>query len=150
MATDATITLQDLQCIRQDRGSDGSDPYIWPALVSIDGTTLQVSVAAPPVEDARAVIKSGMKDGETADIPTAVHALSHRFEGDPTGSHLILVVALWEQRDTPDNVASAGFQAFTSSLQSAITANLLRLGSPDPSEQQAATDAVKAAVKNGV
>jgi Tachylectin len=148
MSTDATITLQDLQCLRQDRGSDGSDPYIWPALVAID-STFRVNVLTP-FNESRVIIQSGMKNGQTASIPGTVGVQSRRLDGDLTGNHLILVTALWEKRDTPDNVVSAGYTAFSDSLQTGITANLLGLGSSDPATQQAAIDAVKAAVSSGV
>ena len=148
MSTDATINLQDLQCLRQDRGSDGSDPYIWPALVSID-SSLRVNVLTP-YNESRVIIQSGMTNGQTAAIPAIVGAQTTRLEGDLTANHLILVVALWERRDTPDNVVSAGYSAFSDSLGTGIRANLLGLGSSDPAAQQAAIDAVKTTVKNGV
>ena len=148
MSTDATINLQDLQCLRQDRGSDGSDPYIWPALVSID-SSLRVNVLTP-YNESRVIIQSGMTNGQTAAIPAIVGAQTTRLEGDLTANHLILVVALWERRDTPDNVVSAGYSAFSDSLGTGIRANLLGLGSSDPATQQAAIDAVKTTVKNGV
>jgi hypothetical protein len=148
MSTDATINLQDLQCLRQDRGSDGSDPYIWPALVSID-SSFRVTVLTP-YNESRVIIQSGMKNGQSAAMPAIVGAQTMRLPGDLAGNHLILVVALWEKRDTPDNVVSAGYTAFSDSLGTGIRANLLGLGSSDPATQQAAIDAVKTTVKNGV
>jgi hypothetical protein len=91
-----------------------------------------------------------MKNGQTATMPGTVATQTMRLPGDLAGNHLILVIALWEKRDTPDNVVSAGYTTFSDSLQTAISANLLGLGSSDPATQQAAIDAVKTAVKNGV
>ena len=148
MSTDATITLQNLQCLRQDRGPDGSHPYIWHALVAID-STFKVNVLTP-CNESRVIIQSGMKSGQTAGIPGTVGVQTCRFEGDLTGNHLVLVTALWEKRDTPDNVVSAGYTAFADSLQSGITANLPGLGSSDPATQQAAIEAIRVAVRRGV
>ena len=45
MGIDVNITLQNLNCIRQDRGSDGSYPFLWPTAVSIDTRNGRVRVS---------------------------------------------------------------------------------------------------------
>jgi hypothetical protein len=151
MSTEAIITLQELQCIRQDRGSDGASPYIWPAMVVIDRKPFLISVVTPESSASRVVIQTGMQSGQTASIPSSVGDLESRLEGDElTQFSVLLVIALWEQRDTPDNVASAGFQAYNDALGPAIQANILLLNSSNPMDVQAGIAAVKAAVKSAV
>jgi hypothetical protein len=148
MGATITITLHTLRCIRESRGSDGSSPYIWPAMLFINKDTLTVGVLAPLVEDARTIIRSGMRAGQTADIPDKVGVLLRPFEDDLTNHVIILAIALWQHNDTPDKAMKAGFQAFTSGLAEAIGNNLLGLN--DPATQDATIQAIKDAVKDKV
>src|SRR5262245_57120759 len=119
MSVKATVVLETLRCIHEDE--DGSEPYIWPALFSIDAAA-NVRVTAPAVENARVVIKNDMRAGNTADIPSSVGRLTVDLEDGARG--LILVTALLEADDGPDHAMRAGFQAFTSELRDAIADNL--------------------------
>jgi len=69
---------------------------------------------------------------------------------DLTQHRVLLVIALWEELDTPENVVDAGYQAFDSAPGPAIQANIAQLGSSNPSDVKAAVAAVKAAVNNAV
>jgi hypothetical protein len=150
MAMDAIITLQELQCNRQDRGSKGSSPYIWPAMVVIDLNPFLISVVSPS-GNPRVVIEADMQSGQSAAIPASVGVLQRRLDsGDLIQHRVLLVIALWEELDTPDDAVDAGFQAFYASLGTAIQANILQLSSPSQSDQDAAIAAIKAAVKNAV
>ena len=42
METSISITLNTLLCNRQGNGSDGSDPYIWPAMLWVNKDTATV------------------------------------------------------------------------------------------------------------
>ena len=150
MPVNAIITLQQLQCIKQDRGSKGSSAYIWPAMVVIDLNPVLITVV-PPVGDPRVVIQADMQDGQSAAIPNEVGVLQRNLDSsDLTQHRVFLVVALWEELDTPENVVDAGYQAFDSSLGPAIQANLAQLASSNPSDVQAAIAAIKAAINNAV
>lgn len=131
MATDAIVVLHRLSCTRESDVSGGSEPYIWPVLVWIDDNTLAtpdlVGATGLVVGNARVVIKSGMRAGETADIPASVGVLRVRLEDDLETRQLILVVALWEKDETPTAAMRAGFQAFSSELRAAIADNLFNL-----------------------
>src|SRR5262245_4316394 len=120
MATDFFITLERLRCIRESDGSGHSEPYIWPVLMWIDDNTLatpaRVDVTSPAIGNARIIIKSDMRAGQTADIPSSVGILRVRLEDNFTIRRLILAVALWEWDDTPQAAMRAGFQAFSSEL----------------------------------
>jgi hypothetical protein len=147
---DAIITLQQLQCVKQDRGSKGSSAYIWPSMVVVDLNPFLVTVV-PPVGAPRVVIQADMQGGQSAAIPDAVGVLQRNLNSsDLTQHRVLLVIALWEELDTPENVVDAGYQAFDSSLGPAIQANLAQLASSNPSDVAAATAAVKAAVNNAV
>jgi hypothetical protein len=139
MAIDAFITLERLRCIRESDASGHSEPYIWPVLMWIDNNTLEnpperpelVGVTAPALGSARVVIKSGMRVGETADIPASVGILRVRFEdGSEDGLTIrrpILTVGLWEEDETPEDAVRAGFRAFSSELRAAVAEKLLDL-----------------------
>lgn len=147
MGIDVSIILHDLQCINQDRGSDGSYPYIWPAMVFINITTANVIVVAPGGSSlARIILSNGMHSGDTASIPSTVGVITRRFDDALTNYQLILTIVLLEKRDLSDDEITAGFNAFPNALQSAITANLGGLISTDPTTQQNAVDTVKASV----
>ena len=148
METMVSITLHNLDCIRESRGSDGSDPYIWPAMVWIDKDTATVGVLTPT--DARTVIKSGMRAGQSAPIPASVGVLMRPFDDDLGNHVIILAVALWQHNDTPDNAAQAGFEAYSTSLRQAIADNLLALNTTDQAAQDAVIQTIKTDVKNAV
>src|SRR5262245_17582978 len=104
MAADAIIVLNTLHCVREKDESGHSEPYIWPALLWVDELTLHtppgVGAVAPALGNARVVIKSDMKSGETAAIPSSVSTLRVRLD-KPDVTPLFLVIALWENDDTP-------------------------------------------------
>jgi hypothetical protein len=82
MGIDVSVTLQALHCIRQDRGSDGSLPFIWPAMVWINTSTANVIAMAPAPSQARVVLSNGMHNGDVASIPATVGVLTRRFDDD--------------------------------------------------------------------
>jgi hypothetical protein len=150
MPVDAIITLQELQCVKQGRGSKGSSAYIWPAMVVVDLNPFLINVV-PPVGDPRVVIQADMQAGQSAAIPDSVGVLERNLDSsDLTQHRVLLVIALWEELDTPENVVDAGYQAFDSALGSAIQANIAQLASTNPSDQKAAIAAVKAAINSAV
>src|SRR5262249_4595504 len=130
MAADAIVVLETLHCVQETDESGHSEPYIWPALLWVDDLTLQtppgVGIAAPALGNARIVIKSGMKSGQTADIPLPVSALRVRLD-KPDMTPLFLVVALWENDDTPQAALQAGYSEFVVALPAEIGAQLLPL-----------------------
>ena len=149
MLTDAVVILERLHCIREkDDESGHSEPYIWPALVWVDATTT-VGVVAPPSNRARVVIDPDMRPGESADIVSSVGILSAHVEAGFRA--IILVAALWEGDFTPKHAVTAGFNAFTSELQAAITpARLLELSSSNEDVREQAIKEIRKQVKNKV
>ena len=93
-----------------------------------------------------------MQGGQTAAIPNEVGVLARILDStDILTQHIILlVIALWEELDTPENVVDAAYQAYDSSLGPAILANIAQLNSSTPSDVTAAKAAVNAAVNNAV
>jgi hypothetical protein len=150
MGVDASITLQTLHCIRQDRGTGGSAPFIWPAMVWINTSTANVIVVAPASSQACVTLSNGMHNGDSASIPPNVGVLTRRFDDDLSKYKLVLTVVLWEKRDLPDGAMTAGFNAFPGALQDAIAANLIGLASTDPTTNAAAVKAVKDSVQQQV
>jgi len=151
MGIDVNITLQDLKCIRQDRGSSGSYPYIWPAMVSINTTNGKVNVSGSEFPSlARVILANGMISGGTASIPSTVGLNGFRFDEDLSHFNVIAIVALLEKRDLSDDEILGGYLAFADALQTAIEENLLGLASTDPAVNQAAIDAVNSSVHQKV
>ena len=151
MGIDVLVTLQDLKCIKEDRGSDGSQPYLWPGFVAINTSTAKVNVLAGWAPSlARIVLSNGMHSGDTASIPSTVGVVGRRFDDDVNQYKLILIAVLWEKRDLSDDSMLAGFNVYSDALQSAIENNLGGLASTDPNVNQKAIDAVKSSVHDQV
>ena len=151
MGIDVLVTLQDLKCIKEDRGSDGSQPYLWPAFVAINTSTAKVNVLAAWAPSlARIVLSNGMHSGDTASIPSTVGVVGRRFDDDINQYKMILIAVLWEKRDLSDDSILAGFNVYSDALKSAIENNLGGLASTDPNVNQKAIDAVKSSVHDQV
>jgi hypothetical protein len=130
MATTATITLERLRCIRESEG--GSEPYIWPVLLWIDNKTLDTDedvgiTTSLLLGNARVVLKSGMRAGETAPIPFPLGNLGVGFEDDDPMRLLMLIVGLLENDETPEIAMWEGCKAFLSALPDAIADKLPEL-----------------------
>ena len=156
MATDAIIILETLRCITLRNTESRTEPYIWAALIRVDDNTLAtpqlVSLTAPVLGNARVVIKDSMRAGETADIPSSVGILRARFDDGLTTRRLILVVALWEEDETPQDAMEAGFRAFNSGLQDAIgdVDNLFPLSTANEEEREQIIKEIRASVTSRV
>ena len=151
MGIDVKLTLQDLQCIRQDRGSDGSYPFIWPALVAINTTNGNVIVDASSAPSlARVILANGMKSGDNAGIPSTVGEITRRFDDDLSKYRILALVALLERRDLSDDEILGGFLVFSGALQQAIVDHIAGLASDDPVVHQQAIDDIKASVHQQV
>jgi hypothetical protein len=127
MATDAILILEQLRCIRESDGTGHSEPYIWPVFILLDDATNatgHVHVAAPALGSARIIIKNDMRRGQTADIPGEVGILRFRVDDNQQLFQLILIVALWENDETPVKAMRAGFQAFVEGLRQAFDERL--------------------------
>jgi hypothetical protein len=154
MAIDAVVVLESLRCIQLKNVETRTEPYIWPALIRVDDNTLNtekgVAVSGPFLGDARVVIKDSMRAGETASIPGSVGTIRARFEDNLVHRNLILVVALFDEDETPENAMKAGFQAFYSELGASIAENLLALSRADEEETRQITAEINARVQGRV
>jgi hypothetical protein len=162
MATDAILLLEQLHCLRLLNTETRTEPYIWPALLRVDDTTIAtpdlVAMQTPVLGNARVVIKDSMRAGETASIPASVGILRTRFEDNLMTRRLILVVALLENDETPEDAMQAGFNAFNSELRAAIADNLFALAGADEEETKAiiaqvserVAGQVRSAISNGL
>ena len=126
MPTEAIITLEDLECITIRDNETKVEPYIWPALIKIDTSTINapdgrfVDVIALSPSLASVVIKNSMQQGDLAPIPASVATLRTRFEDDVTLKRLILIVSLLESDETPKGAMRAGFEAYVRELRAAF------------------------------
>jgi hypothetical protein len=145
------MTLQDLKCIQQDRGSGGSYPFIWPTMVAINTSTANVIVVGSEAPSlARVIVANGMKSGDTAAIPSTVGVVTRRFDEDLSNFKILAIVALLEKRDLSDDEILGGFTVFPGALQDAIDANLGGLASTDPMVFQNAINAITSNVHDQV
>jgi hypothetical protein len=157
-AVDAIITLEELVCLELTNLEKLAEPYIWPVLIWVDDATIQnpvrpILVGTIPERDARNVIKDSMRARETAPIPASVGTLRVRF--DPTvdgtiGKHLIVVVALLENDETPTHATLAGFRTFVSSLTAAVISHLVELNNATKEEREAIVEEIKEQVSAAV
>jgi len=126
MPTEAIITLEDLECITIKDLETKVEPYIWPALIKIDTSTINapdgrfVDVIALSPSLASTVIKSSMRQGDVAPIPSAMATLRTRFEDGVSLKQLILIVSLLERDETPQDAIRAGFGAYVRELRTAF------------------------------
>ena len=159
MARDAIAFFNTLTCVAERDASGGSEPYIWPALILIDDSTLGtrdlVRATTPRPVFAREIIQGSMRAGETATVPGSMR-LQLRLEDNQAIQSLIVLVALLEADETPDKAVEAGFRAYGPALQSTLGSRLLELNEARLNENQARFDeiiseitaAVEASVKS--
>jgi hypothetical protein len=81
-----------------------------------------------------------MHAGDSAAIPGPVSRYGARFRSGQSRNDLILVVVLWDARDTPANAVAAGYEAFLDEIRVAIADNLLDLSTAN-AKQTAAIEA---------
>ncbi len=149
----ASIHLQTLTFTSASDGKGNSKPYIWPAVLPIDNNG--VGLSSPAVASADVVIASGMHAGDTASIPQSVGQLTVQITDEGFQS-LVIVVALWDRRDSPDNVVQTGFQTFSSELRAAIQDNLAGLSDPNQRDttvktiQKRVNDKISSAIENAL
>lgn len=155
MARDATIVLQNLECVSQRQfdpldPASGQDPYIWPVLLWLDDVGFGSTSLF--LGESRLVLQTGMRPGDTADIHYPLGTLSHRFEDISIASRLLLVVVAWVRHSTPDQAVWAGCQALSTALPAAIQKpqNLFGLLDPDPAVQAQAIGRIKQAAADRV
>jgi hypothetical protein len=133
MTTEAIVTLEDLECITLNDAETQVEPYIWPALIKVDTSTIsapdgsRVEVIALSPDVASVKIKSSMQQGDLAPIPSSVATLRTRFADDVERKHLILIVTLLEMDETPKGAMRAGFKAYVSELRAAFKDEFLNL-----------------------
>ena len=148
-----TISLNTLLCNRESQ-SGGSNPYLWPAVVWIDKTTLNVGEIGIADSNAHNVLKRGMTAGDSLTIESTVGQITRFFEDPLTNFVIILTVGMFHDNETPNDAVTAGYRAFQSALQDGVKSHLLDLNSPDESvvdqARQEISDAVTAAVTSAI
>jgi len=151
MPTEAIITLEDLECITIKDLETKVEPYIWPALIKIDTSTINapdgrfVDVIALSPSVASVVIKNSMRQGDLAPIPASVATLRTRFEDSVALKQLILIVSLLERDETPQDAIRAGFEAYIRELRAAFKDEFPKLfqAGNDEEEQKAIITRIK-------
>jgi hypothetical protein len=153
MESTVVISLNTLYCNRESQ-SGGSSPYLWPAMVVVDKTTLNVGEIGIADSYDRIVLKRGVQSGDSVTIDPSAGAIARIFDGDLTNFVVILTVAMFQNAQTPDGAVTAGYDAFQSALQDGVKSHLLDLNSTDPNvveqAQKEISDAVSAAVKSAI
>jgi len=152
MATQATVTLDTLHCILEsDRGgSSHSEPYIWPFLASITNNSFETTPTGAFIANSRAVVRKEMRAGDDAIIDGPFNRLTATFQDGQTNRQLILVVALWEEDDTPVAAVTGGYQAFLDTLHTELFRNLIPLRDATEEQQRAIIAQINANVLEAV
>ena len=157
MGTSVTMALNTLHCNAETQ-SGGSNPYLWPAMVWIDKDTIQVGEIGIAESSDRDILARGMKPGDTVSIDSGAGTIQITFEGTVTDYVFILTIGMFQGNSTPADVATAGYRAFQSALESGIQSHLLQLNSGDQTQidqaqkeiSDAVTSAVTAAIKGAL
>ena len=154
-AHDAIVTLETLRCLELTDLERRAEPYVWPALIWVDSATIvnpeqPILVGTISEGEARRVVKSNMGVGETAPIPPSVRTLRVRFDPTVDEKHLIVVVGLLENDETPFRAIRAGFRAFVSALRAEVTSHLAALDTASDEERDAIIDEIKEQVSAAV
>jgi hypothetical protein len=160
MALQGTIHLGSLRCVAESDNYNHSEPYAWTVLLWLDDAVMMspelVGEFAPPWwSSARAIIRRGIEAGQQAQMPEPQRAFTHVFETDSETKSLTIVVALWEQDDTPDDAVDAGYQVFVPELKQALIDFYFAHDNtpPDPDsddDKQEIVDAVEPKVREAV
>ena len=99
---------------------------------------LVAMVSFPPVPDGSfSEIAAAMHDGDSAPIPGPVARYAARFRSGQTHNDLILVVVLWDGRDTPLHAIAKGYDAFLGEIRDAVADNLVALSTADDDQEKA-------------
>ena len=156
MPTEAIITLEDLECITIRDNETKVEPYIWPALIKIDTSTINapdgrfVDVIALSPSLASVVIKNSMQQGDLVPIPASVATLRTRFQDDVTLKRLILIVSLLESDETPKSAMRAGFEAYVRELRAAFKDEFPNLFQAESVNDEEGEKAIIKRIKNRV
>ena len=129
-ARHAVISLRALNCQAWGK-REPLRPYLWPALVVIDDSTIKtrglVRVITPGLAAARVVLSQGMHIGEAAAIPDNMAQLEARIVDTGPVQSAILIVAAMNARETPYSAVEAGYGVFADALRAGIARRLLQL-----------------------
>jgi hypothetical protein len=156
MPVDAFIHLDRLRCLAEQDASGHSEPYAWTVLLWVDDTTIGsgqfVGSSAPGNASARLVIKGGMREGDQATMPSRQRTFARRFEDGLAVRNIGIVVALFEEDETPPDAVRAGYDAFVRELPRAL-AQFVRenlRGPETDAEREEIADAVRPKVREAV
>ena len=130
MESTVTISLKTLHC-NSESHSGGSSPYLWPAMVAVDKTTLNVGEVGIADGNDRKVLKRGMQAGDTLAIDPSVGGVARIFDGPLSNFVVILSVAMFQNTQTPDDAVTAGYEAYQTALWDGVQSHLIALNSPD-------------------
>jgi hypothetical protein len=151
----ASIELQQLRCTFQSR-FHSSRPYLWGVLLQVDDDTLAsgalvAMVSFPPAPDGSfSEIAAAMHDGDSAPIPGPVARYAARFRSGQAHNDLILVVVLWDARDTPLHAVAKGYDAFLGEIRDAVADNLVALSTADDDQEKAIEETINKRVHDKV
>lgn len=150
MPIDAVVQLDRLRCVE---GLGGIEPYAWTIVLWVDDGTIAsgrfVGSRAPDsVRGSRAVIKDGMRAGEEAPMPALQRSFLRQFEDDDQIRNIGIVVALFEEDETPGDAVRAAYEAFVEELPRAL-ADFIRtnLRAPTDEEREQIADVVRPKVR---
>lgn len=156
MPTEAIVTLEDLECITLHNTETKVEPYIWPALIKIDTSTINstdgrfVDVIALSPSLASVLIKSSMRQGDLARIPASVASLRAQFGDGVSGKRLILIVTLLEMDETPKGAMRKGFQAYVDELRAAFKDEFPKLFQAESVNDEVEVEKITARIKDRV
>jgi hypothetical protein len=120
MPTEVIITLERLRCLIEDDGIGPSEPYIWSFIMSVD-EKFNLSFHTLPLNLARILIKDGIRENQTVNIPQSVGVFRLKFDEITKIDQIVLIVTLLEKDLTSDFAIEDGFQAYNQELKLALS-----------------------------
>lgn len=152
------LKLNRLVCKKESDGIGGSEPYIWPFMLTYDGNNL--TPFPQPITNARIIIRDGIRAGDTPQIPLSVGEFIFDVPDISKLESIILVITLMEEDQTGGAAIKKGFEAYEQkmaeqlNLSTLFTIKLLKAAENQEqldklmnSLSDIVKDAVKAAIK---
>lgn len=109
MTLDGVINLESIHHVRS---GGGGYPYIWPIRLSVNPD----GVSGSERVESRHILGTGLSVGESATIPSNIGQLRFGFDETIAKRAVILIVALWNAKETPGNVVVSACKRFYNSI----------------------------------
>jgi hypothetical protein len=124
-----TVKLNELRCLSQSEGSDGSEPYLWTTFFAFGGERLpfqtgNLSMITPAYDAFRTEFPNGIKAGSVATVPTFVASAHFDIDLDtaPRPKLVGVIAVLMEEDSTRQDDIVRGRIAYSKEIEAQLDA----------------------------